>query len=71
MNSLLLPLLSGSIRLREGLEAMLVIAAFAAFLRPTGALTELGAIVPDAGAGVAHDDRPEAVAMLLASVLML
>jgi hypothetical protein len=56
MNSLSPALLSGSIRLHEGLEVMLVIAALAAILRRTGA---------------AHDERPEAVAMLLASLLML
>lgn len=87
MNSLSLALQSGSILLREGLEAMLVIAALAAFLRRAGASTELRAIYLGAGLAIlasvlaavvfdvflggAHDDRLEAVVMLLASVLML
>jgi len=70
MNSLSLALLSGSSQLREGMEAMLVIAALSAFLRRAGAPAELRATYPGAGSG-AHDDQPEAVAMLLASVLML
>src|SRR6266566_782883 len=78
---------SASILLREGLEAMLVIAALAAFLRRSGALAELRAIYLGASLAIlasvlaavafnvflggAHDDRLEAVVMLLASVLML
>ncbi len=78
---------SASILLREGVEAMLVIAALAAFLRRSGALAELkaiylgamlailasvlAAIVFDVFLGGAHDDRLEAAVMLLASVLML
>jgi high-affinity Fe2+/Pb2+ permease len=71
MNSLSLVSQAGSIRLREGLEAILVIATLAAILRRAGAATELRAIYPGAGPGAADDDRSEAVAMLLASVLML
>lgn len=71
MNSLSLALQSGSIRLREGLEAMLVITSLAAFLRQAGASIELKAICLGVGPGAARDDRAEAIAMLLASVLML
>ncbi|MGQ0682345.1 FTR1 family iron permease [Bradyrhizobium sp.] len=87
MNGLSLALQSGSILLREGIEAMLVIAALAAFLRRGGATTELkaiylgtgtailasvlAAIVFDVFLGGAHEDRLEAAVMLLASVLML
>jgi high-affinity iron transporter len=78
---------SASILLREGVEAMLVIAALAAFLRRSGAVAELktiyfgavlailasvvAAVVFDVFLGGAHDDRLEAAVMLLASVLML
>jgi high-affinity iron transporter len=78
---------SASILLREGIEAMLVVAALAAFLRRSGALAELKAIYLGAALAIlasilaavafnvflggAHDDRLEAVVMLLASVLML
>jgi high-affinity iron transporter len=77
---------SGSILLREGIEAMLVIAALAAFLRRAGASAELksiylgaglailaslmAAVVFDVFLGGAHDDRLEAVVMLLVAVLM-
>jgi high-affinity iron transporter len=87
MNSLSLALQSGGILLREGLEAILVIAALAAFLRRAGASAELKAIYIGAGLAIlasmlaavvfdvflggAHDDRLEAVVMLLVSVLML
>jgi high-affinity iron transporter len=82
-----LALQSASILLREGIEAMLVIAALAAFLRRSGAVAELkaiyigaslailasvlAAIVFDVFLGGAHDDRLEAVVMLLVSALML
>jgi high-affinity iron transporter len=76
----------GSILLREGLEALLVVAALAAFLRRAGE----GARVPMLYAGViaaivaslvaawifetwfggAHDDRVEGVVMLVAAALM-
>ncbi len=78
---------SASILLREGVEAMLVIAALAAFLRRSGAVAQLRAIYLGASLAIlasvlaavafnvflggAHDDRLEAVVMLLASVLML
>ena len=67
---------SASILLREGVEAMLVIAALAAFLRRSGALAELkaiylgamlailasvlAAVVFNVFLGGAHDDRLEA-----------
>jgi high-affinity iron transporter len=86
MINLSLALQSAGILLREGLEAMLVIAALAAFLRRSGAVQELkavylgatlailasvlAAIVFDLFLGGAHDDRLEAVVMLLVSVLM-
>jgi high-affinity iron transporter len=78
---------SASILLREGVEAMLVIAALAAFLGRSGALAEsraiylgaslailasvLAAVAFNVFLGGAHDDRLEAAVMLLASVLML
>ena len=71
MSSLSLALLSGGIRLREGLEAMLVIAALAAFPRRAGAPAGSIGIDLGAGPGAAHDDQPETVTALLASVLML
>jgi high-affinity iron transporter len=77
---------SGTILLREGLEAMLVIAALAAMLRRAGASEALKplyvgaavAIVASIGAAVvfaifyngAHDDMVEAVIMALAAALM-
>ena len=77
---------SGTILLREGLEAILVIAALAAMLRRAGApealkplyLGALAAIVASFGAAVvfelfyngAHDDRVEAVVMAVAAALM-
>jgi len=86
MINLSVALQSASILLREGLEAMLVIAALAAFLRRSGAVAELkavylgatlailasvlAAVVFDLFLGGAHDDRLEAVVMLLASALM-
>lgn len=87
MNNLSMALQSASILLREGLEAMLVIAALAAFLRRAGATSELRAVYVGTGLAIlasvlaaivfdvfldgAHDDRVEAAVMLLASALML
>lgn len=77
---------SGSILLREGLEALLVISALAAFLERAGAHHHVRTLYWGAAAAVlaslgaaavfelffsgAHDDRLEAVVMLLAAVLM-
>lgn len=77
---------SGVILLREGLEAILVISALAAFLRRAGAHDKTrmlyggailailasiaGAIVFEVFLGGAHDDRFEAVVMAVAAVLM-
>lgn len=87
MNDLSIALQSASILLREGVEAMLVIAALAAFLRRAGASAELRAVNVGTGLAIlasvlaavvfavflggAHDDRLEAVVMLVASALML
>src|SRR4051812_44061737 len=87
MNGFAAALQSGSILLREGLEAMLVIAALAAFLRRIGALRQvkelylgaIAAVVASIGAAFvfeiyfngAHDDRLEAAVMIIASGLML
>jgi high-affinity iron transporter len=87
MNSLSMALQSASILLREGVEAMLVIAALAAFLRRAGASSELRSVYVGSGLAIlasvltaivfdffldgAHDDRVEACVMLLASALML
>jgi high-affinity iron transporter len=87
MIDLSVALQSASILLREGVEAMLVIAALVAFLRRSGATTELkaiylgavtailasvlAAVVFNAFLGGAHDDRLEAAVMLLAAALML
>ena len=78
---------SATILLREGLEALLVIAALAAYLRKAGAQQRLTALYWGAGAAVvasiaaaaafeafnngAHDDTVEAVIMLCAAALML
>ncbi|MFZ2158587.1 MAG: FTR1 family protein [Bradyrhizobium sp.] len=86
MGDLSLALQSASILLREGVEAMLVIAALAAFLRRAGAAGELkavylgttlailasvlAAVVFAAFLGGPHDDRVEAAVMLLVSALM-
>ena len=86
MINLSMALQSASILLREGLEAMLVIAALAALLRRSGAIAELkaihlgatlavlasalAAIVFELYLGGAHDDRLETIVMLLVSVLM-
>lgn len=77
---------SGTILLREGLEAMLVIAALAAMLRRAGAISALkplylgviAAILASLGAALvfefffngAHDDRLEAVVLAVAAALM-
>lgn len=77
---------SGSILLREGLEALLVISALAAFIERAGAHHHVRALYWGAGAAIlasfgaaavfelffggAHDDRLEAGVMLLAAVLM-
>jgi high-affinity iron transporter len=87
MMDISMALQSASILLREGVEAMLVIAALAAFLRRSRAVAELkavylgatlailgsvlAAIVFDVFLGGAHDDRLEAAVMLLTSALML
>lgn len=87
MISLTTALQSGAILLREGLEALLVIAALAAFLRRAGEGRRvwmlyngaLLAMLASVGAAVvfalyfngAHDDRVEAVVMLVAAGLML
>src|SRR5215211_8410575 len=75
------------ILLREGLEALLVIAALAAYLTKAGAQERLGALYAGAGAAVvasilaawifavmnngAHNDIVEGVVILLAAALML
>lgn len=87
MNSFAAAVQSGSILLREGLEALLVIAALAALLRKagqahrltwlyTGALVAVGAsviaaVVLEVFANGVHDDRVEAGVMAVAAVLML
>jgi high-affinity iron transporter len=78
---------SGAILLREGLEALLVIAALSAFLVRAGAGHATRALYAGAGAAVvasiaaaavfeaflngAHDDRLEAAVMVVAAALML
>jgi high-affinity iron transporter len=87
MNNLSMALQSAGILLREGIEAMLVIAALGAFLRRAGASAELKAVYLGAGLAIlasllaavvfdvflggAHDDRLEAVVMVLVAALML
>lgn len=87
MNGLSISLQSGSILLREGLEAMLIITALAAALRRGGAqsglkplyLGALLAILASIGAGVVfqlyfdgnHNDLVEAGVMIAAAGLML
>ena len=77
---------SGTILLREGLEAMLVIAALAGLLRRSGAtaglnplyLGAIAAILASLGAALifeffyngAHDDRVEAAVLVIAAALM-
>jgi high-affinity iron transporter len=87
MMSWSLALQSGSILLREGIEAMLIIAALAAFLRRSSAQQSLTGLYLGAGLAIlaslagavvmalffngAHNDQVEAAIMLLAAVLML
>lgn len=77
---------SGLILLREGIEALLVISALAAFLHRAGAgekrkalflgagaallASIAGAVVLEVFLGGAHDDRVEAIVMLVAALLM-
>jgi high-affinity iron transporter len=86
MNAFSIALQSGSILLREGLEAMLVIAALAAFLHKAnagpwirwlyaGAVTAIAAsiaaaVVFEVYFNGMHDDRMEAVVLAIAAVLM-
>lgn len=86
MNAVSAAIQSGSILLREGLEAMLVIAALAAFLTKAGAnrwvrwlyAGALAAITASIAAAFVfeiyfngtHDDRMEAVVLAIAAVLM-
>lgn len=87
MMSWSLALQSGSILLREGIEAMLIIAALAAFLRRASAHQSLTGLYAGAGLAIlasiggavvmalffngAHNDQVEAAIMALAAVLML
>ena len=87
MSVLSVALQSGSILLREGLEAMLIISALAGFLQRAGAQDALrwlyawalaalafslaGAVIFALFFDGAHDDRVEAVVMTLAAGLML
>lgn len=77
---------SGSILLREGLEALLVISALAAFLQRSGAAEKIRLLNWGAGAAILasfgmaaifqafyggeHDDRIEAIVMIVAALLM-
>ncbi|MCB1537296.1 MAG: iron permease FTR1, partial [Rhodoblastus sp.] len=77
MNGLAIALQSGSILLREGVEAMLVIGGLAAFLTRAGARAQVSALYAGAVAAIvasiaaavvfatffngAHDDRIEAI----------
>lgn len=86
MSIISIALQSGSILLREGLEALLVISALAAFLERAGAHHHIRTLYWGAAAAVlasfgaaaifemffsgAHDDRVEAIVMLLAAALM-
>ena len=87
MNGLAIALQSGSILLREGVEAMLVIGGLAAFLTRAGARAQVSALYTGAVAAIvasiaaavvfatffngAHDDRVEAIVMGVAAALML
>lgn len=87
MNAFSVALQSGSILLREGVEAMLIVAALAAFLHRmdaggrvralyAGALAAIGASVLTAIVFAyfyngAHDDRVEAIVLVVAAALML
>ena len=86
MNGWSIALQSGSILLREGLEALLVVAALAAFLRRAGESARvpmlyvgvaaaivaslIAAWVFETWFGGAHDDRVEGVVMIVAAGLM-
>lgn len=86
MNAWSIALQSGAILLREGLEALLVVAALAAFLRRAGAADRLAMLYSGALAAVlaslaaayifetwfggAHDDTVEGVVMLAAAALL-
>ena len=86
MSMFSLALQSGSILLREGLEALLILSALAAFLHRAHAGGGIRALYLGAGAAIlaslgaalvfelffsgAHDDRIEAVTMLIAAGLM-
>ena len=87
MNSVSLALQSGAILLREGLEALLIISALAAFLRRASAHHALAALYAGAGLAViaslagaviaaiyldgAYNDMVEALIMTAAALLML
>lgn len=87
MNGLSIALQSGSILLREGVEAMLIIAALAAFLHRMDAAGRVRALYAGAVAAIgaslltavvfayfyngAHDDRLEAAVLIVAAALML
>ncbi len=87
MNGFSVALQSGSILLREGLEAMLIIAALAAIVRRAGLPRQLKELYGGALIAVlasiatavvfelyfngAHDDRVEAVVIIIAAMLML
>jgi high-affinity iron transporter len=86
MNEWSIAIQGGSILLREGLEALLVIAALAAFLRRSGSGDKLALLYSGAVAAIfasilaawvfekwfggAHDDRLEGIVMLVAAALM-
>lgn len=87
MDMVSVPLQSGLILLREGLEAILIIAALAAFLIKMDARPYLKALYTGAGVAIIasliaafifityyngmHDDRVEAVIMFTAAALMI
>lgn len=87
MDSLSIAFQSGTILLREGLEALLILAMIAAFLKRSGAsdsqrhsvywggglavLASFGmALILSSFYGEAHDDRIEAIVLLLAAGLL-
>jgi high-affinity iron transporter len=87
MHALSIAVQSGSILVREGLEALLIIAALEAFLRKSGAgartavlyagalaaliASVIAAIIFEVYFSGAHDDRVEAAVMVVAAALML
>jgi high-affinity iron transporter len=87
MDHLSIAIQSGTILLREGLEALLIIAALAAFLKKMKAQDYLKTLYAGAGIGIlaslvaaavfvayfngAHSDHLEAVIMIIAAGLML